>query len=88
MPYDLFQLKFYPDFQWLIDYSFFAILVYVVIEVNMIKKFVDYEDFFLFTIHNEFNLILRLLNEYNQAFIKCEDQLILTRSFGFLSHVA
>lgn len=49
----------------------------------MIKKFVDYEDFFLFTIHNEFNLILRLLNEYNQAFIKCEDQLILTRSFGF-----
>jgi len=33
MPYDLFQLKFYPDFQWLIDYSFFAILVYVVIEI-------------------------------------------------------
>ena len=37
MPYDLFQLKFYTEFQWLIDYSFFALIVYSITEVSAIS---------------------------------------------------
>ena len=35
MPYDLYQLKFYTEFQWLIDYSFFVVLVYIATEIYL-----------------------------------------------------
>jgi len=33
MPYDVLQLKFYSEFQWLVDYSVFVLFVYTVTEV-------------------------------------------------------
>jgi len=33
MPYDVLQLKFYSEFQWLVDYSVFVLFVYAVTEV-------------------------------------------------------
>ena len=34
MPYDVLQLKFYSEFQWLVDYCVFTLFVYTVTEVS------------------------------------------------------
>ena len=38
MHYDVLQLKFYTEFQWLIDYSVFVMFVYLVTEVLLLFR--------------------------------------------------